>query len=128
MYANEFSSITSISWNQYDGNYVAIGTQAGDVYLVDKREPGYFLSVLHCFDSGVNKMAFSNATDFAVCGDANDIVIASRSEKGLEAQFRNSSHLGPVKDLKWHNDTFYSCGFGKCLIKSVRQSPSDQVV
>lgn len=121
LYANEFSSITSVSWNQDNDNYVGIGTRAGDVYLLDKREPKEFVSVLHCFNNSVNKISFHNSEEFAVCGDVNDVLIVSCNKNSLEILYKNSEHVGPVKDLKWYAGTLYSCGFGKCLIKHIRQ-------
>ncbi|KAJ8915814.1 hypothetical protein NQ315_004626 [Exocentrus adspersus] len=122
LYANEFSSITSISWNQDDDNFIAVGTLAGDVYLVDKREPKDFLSVLPCFHGAVNRMSFNNSKQFAVCGDVPEVLIVNTDKNALKVIYKNSEHSGPVKDVKWYNGTLYSCGFGKCVVKHSRQS------
>ncbi|XP_018576625.1 protein valois isoform X2 [Anoplophora glabripennis] len=121
IYTNEFSSICSVSWNQDNDNYIVVGTQAGDVYLLDKREPKDFVSVLHCFDGTINRISFKNSSEFAVCGDVNEVLIVNSNKNSLEILYRNTEHIGPVKDLKWHEDILYSCGFGKCLIKHTRQ-------
>ncbi|KAJ8940821.1 hypothetical protein NQ314_010579 [Rhamnusium bicolor] len=124
LYTNEFSSISTISWNQDDDNYIVAGTQAGDVYLLDKREPKDFVSVYHCFDVTVNRISFNNSKEFAVCGDINDVLILNSKSDSLEEIYKNAEHTGPVKDLKWHEGILYSCGFGRCLVKHVRQQPA----
>ncbi|CAH1119909.1 unnamed protein product [Phaedon cochleariae] len=121
LYNNEFSSLMSISWNQYDDNYIIVGTLAGDVYLLDKREPKSFISVLHCFDRKVNRIGFNDAKEFAVCGDSPEVLIVNCKSSYLETIYRNGKHPGHVKDLKWHKGTLYTCGFGKCVVKHVRQ-------
>ncbi|KAJ8946008.1 hypothetical protein NQ318_023253, partial [Aromia moschata] len=121
LYTNEFSSITSISWNQHDDHYLIAGTQAGDIYLIDKREPKDFVSVLHCFNSTVNRISFNDSKEFAVCGDVSEVLIIKCENNLLKEVYKNAEHIGPVKDVKWHKGILYSCGFGKCLVKHIKQ-------
>ncbi|XP_056648081.1 methylosome protein 50-like [Diorhabda sublineata] len=119
LYTNEFSSVTSIAWNQQDNNYIVTGTQAGDVYLLDKREPKEFLSVLYCFSAPVNRICFKDSSNFAVCGDTNEVLIINSKTSNLDIVYRNEKHQGHVKGLAWYNDVLYSCGFKQTLIKHV---------
>ncbi|XP_074027796.1 methylosome protein WDR77 isoform X1 [Leptinotarsa decemlineata] len=119
LYINEFSTVTSISWNQMDNNYIIVGTQAGDVYLLDKREPKDFVSTHHCFNAPINQTGFNGSKKFAVCGDISDVLIVNCVGGNLETVYQNDSHNGHVKGLKWHKGNLYTCGFGKCIVKHV---------
>ncbi|KAG5870956.1 hypothetical protein JTB14_037381 [Gonioctena quinquepunctata] len=120
IYANEFSSLTSVSWNQKDDNYIVVGTEAGDVYLVDKREPNDFVSTHHCFNAKINRTGFNGSTEFAVCGDTRHVLIVNCEGGNLKMTYENDSHSGHVKGLAWHQGTLYTCGFGKCLVKHIK--------
>ncbi|CAH1107259.1 unnamed protein product [Psylliodes chrysocephalus] len=119
LYNNEFSTITSVAWNQYDDNYLVAGTQAGDIYLLDKREPKDFISVLYCFSAPVNRISFKNSKDFAVCGDSKEVLVINSEGDNLDVVYKNEKHKGHVKGLAWYEDTLYSCGFGKSVINHV---------
>ncbi|KAJ8979658.1 hypothetical protein NQ317_006369 [Molorchus minor] len=97
LYSNEFSSITGIAWNQEDDHYITVGTQAGDIYLLDKRESKDFVSVLHCFDAPVNRVVFNNAKEFAVCGNTKDVLIVKCLSDELHDVYRNSNISGLSK-------------------------------
>lgn len=116
MYRNEFSSITAVSCNQDEDNYVAIGTAAGDLYLVDKREPKEFVSVLSCFEAPIHRIDYKKSK-IAVCGDTKEVLIADTQDYVLNNIYNNSDHKNFVRDVKWHNDVLYSCGFGTSIIK-----------
>lgn len=118
LYRNEFSSITSVSWDQDQDNYVAIGTEAGDLYLVDKREPKDFVSVLSCFEVPIRRTDISNSK-IAICGDTNEVIVASSQDSLLNIIFNNKEHKDFVRDVKWFDNILYSCGYGTSLVKHV---------
>ncbi|CAH1972587.1 unnamed protein product [Acanthoscelides obtectus] len=117
LYVNEFSSVTSVAWNQQSDNYIMVGVQAGDIYLVDKRETNNFVTVFTCFDAPVSRIAFKDSSEFAVCGETKEVLVLSCEDTCLETIYKYDEHKDHVKDIKWHNSTLYSCGFGKCLLK-----------
>ncbi|CAH1187323.1 unnamed protein product [Phyllotreta striolata] len=117
LYANEFSSITSVAWNQYDDNYIIAGTQAGDIYLLDRREPKEFVSIFYCFSAPVNKISFKDAKNFAVCGDTREILVINSEEDNFNVVYKNGKHKGHVKGLAWHGGVLFTCGFGRSVIK-----------
>lgn len=95
---------------------MAIGTEAGDLYLVDKREPKDFVSVLSCFEVPIRRTDISNSK-IAVCGDTNHIIVANHKDSLLNLIYNNSDHKNFVRDVKWHNNVLYSCGYGTDLVK-----------
>ncbi|VEN42727.1 unnamed protein product [Callosobruchus maculatus] len=117
LYTNEFSSVTSVAWNQHSDNYIMVGVQAGDIYLIDKREPKEFVSVFHCFDAPVTRMAFKDSSKLAICGEVNEVLVLSCDNSFLELAHKYDNHKDQVKDVKWYNSTLFTCGFGKCLMK-----------
>lgn len=121
LYNSEFSSITSVCWDQEDENSIAVGTEAGDVYFLDKREPNDFLAVLHCFDAPINRMAFNTAKELAVCGDTNKVLVLNNNDNFVQISYKSTEHKDYVKDVKWHNECLYSCGFEKSVIKHNRE-------
>ncbi|XP_072388132.1 methylosome protein WDR77 [Diabrotica undecimpunctata] len=119
LYSNEFSAINSVAWNQSNTNYIAVGTQAGDVYLLDKREPKDFVSVISCFPSPVNRLRFNNNSNLAVCGDSKDVLVVNTQSNNMNVIYKNEKHKGHVKGLSWNGDVLFSCGFERSLIKHV---------
>lgn len=118
LYNNEFSSLTKVTSNPQDSNYAAIGTQSGDVYLIDRREPGEFLATTHCFNNSINDLAFNESHQLGVAGDTRTVFVFNVKNNNLKEVYRDSRHENQVKDLKWYDSCLYSCGFGvKQVIK-----------
>nr|CAI5850625.1 unnamed protein product [Callosobruchus analis] len=117
LYINEFSSVTSVAWNQQSDNYITVGVEAGDIYLIDKREPKEFVSVFHCFDAPVTRVAFKDSSKLAVCGEVNEVLVLSCENAFLEMTHKYDNYKEHIKDVKWYNSSLYTCGFGKCVMK-----------
>lgn len=95
---------------------VAAGNAAGDVYVIDKREPKQFVTVYNCFDSGVHRMRFEDSGKLAVCGDTKDVVVLNCTENSLKPLYISQEHKEVVRGLAWYEGGLYSCGYdGKCL-------------
>lgn len=106
LYSNEFSSLTSIATNPLDSNYFIIGSQAGDIYLVDKRETNHFVKTMHCYDGSVRRISFNNNTSkqFAVCGDDKQVIVIKGnnwSEKGQTVRIPEQNY---IRDVKWYQE------------------------
>lgn len=118
LYNNEFSSLTKVVSNPKNSNYFVVGTQGGDIYLVDKREPGDFVCSHQCFNKPVKCLAFNESHRLAVSGEINKILIFNTENNTFKDLCTNESHKGHVKALKWYQNDLYSCGFGtKQLLK-----------
>lgn len=120
LYVNEFSSLCSVAWHPLDSNLLTVGSAAGDVYLLDKREPKQFVSVANCFsNSRLHKMRFHSSGDLAVCGNTNSIVVLDCKGESLKLVYVNQQHNDVVQGLVWYEDALYSCGFDKKIVKHV---------
>lgn len=116
IYSNEFASLKCIRWNQNDTNYLVVGSQAGDIYIIDQREPKEFVCVHHCFDNNIHKISLSDSNKVAVCGDTNEIIIADLEAASFQNVKSNIEHQGYVRDLKWNKNSLYSCGHDKLVL------------
>lgn len=113
IYENEFSSLRSIAWNTTNSNELAVGTSAGDIYLIDIREPKEFLSVLNCSKYAIHRLKCNNSGQIAVCSDTNKVDILSTENGALKPLYSEEKHSNVVRGLAWHEKTLYSCGFNK---------------
>ncbi|KAJ3663662.1 hypothetical protein Zmor_007895 [Zophobas morio] len=116
LYNNEFCSITSVACNQHNSNYVVAGTEGGDIYLLDKREPKEFISVASC-NCYIYRIVFDDSNKLAVCGDLNKVLVFKCEDEILNNAYCNDKHCGIVRGLAWYNETLYSCGFDKQVVK-----------
>lgn len=120
LYVNEFSSLCSIAWHPLDTNLLAVGSAAGAVYLLDKREPKQFVSVANCFNNNcLHRIRFNATGDLAVCGDTNSVVVLDCKEQTLKSIYVSQHHSNVVRGLAWYNDALYTCGFDKKIVKHV---------
>ncbi|GJQ68539.1 putative WD40 repeats [Trypoxylus dichotomus] len=55
LYNNEFSSLTAAAWNPLNSDYLIVGSEAGDIYLLNIKEPKDVLCTMHCFNSSIYK-------------------------------------------------------------------------
>ncbi|KAI4470632.1 methylosome protein 50 [Holotrichia oblita] len=55
IYNNEFSSLTSIAWSPLNRDCMVVGSEAGDIYLLDIKQPTDVLCSTHCFDGSIYK-------------------------------------------------------------------------
>lgn len=116
LYENEFTSLNAVSWSKHASETIAVGSDGGDVYLLDIRYPKEFTSSYHCFDSGVHRMVFSKDGHLAVCGKISDVVILDCRE-GISLVSKDSCHNGITRALSWSGSAVYSCGYDKQLVK-----------
>lgn len=118
IYSNEFCSLTSTACNQTDNNYIVVGSQAGSVYLIDRRQPNEFVDVFNCFEKAINRITFNAPNQYAICGNTNKVLVLNGNIK-LEKIYENNQHSSIVRDVKWFNGELYSCGFNKSIIQHV---------
>lgn len=97
-------------------NFVVAGSDAGDIYLLDKREPKQFVTVYNCFDKRIHRLKFNDSNKLAVCGDTTDIVVLNCGESNLKPLYLSQEHSDIVRGIAWWKDELYSCGYdGKYL-------------
>lgn len=105
-----------VACHPVDSNLVATGSDAGDVYILDKREPKQFVSVYNCFDNPIYRLKFNDSDKLAICGDNTDVIVLSCNESNLKTLYISHEHKDIVRGLAWCQDDLYSCGYdGKCL-------------
>lgn len=120
LYQNEFSTMTTVCHHPAYSNIIAAGSDAGDIYLLDKREPKQFVTVYNCFDSSIHRAKFDDSNKLAICGDTKDLLVLNCSENNLKPLYISQEHEDIVRGLAWWEGDLYSCGYdGKCLKHSV---------
>lgn len=116
LYENEFSSLNSVAFCKHAPETLAVGSEGGDVYLLDVRNPREFVNSHHCFDSGVHRVVSNKDGYLGVCGRISDVVILDCRE-AMSVVSTSSCHDGVARGLSWCGSTLYSCGFDKQIIK-----------
>lgn len=119
LYVNEFSSLRSVAWHPTSTNIITVGTAAGDVYILDKREPKQFVTVYNCFDSNVHRMKFSDSGKLAVCGNVKDVLVFTCVDNALKAVYISQQHSDITRSLAWYEGDLYTCGFDGKILKHV---------
>lgn len=105
-----------VSWHPLHSNLVVAGSSAGDIYLLDKREPKQFITVYNCFKSQIHRLKFNDSDKLAVCGDTNDVLVLNCNESNLKQLYVSQEHNNIVRGLAWWKGDLYSCGYDvKCL-------------
>lgn len=118
IYSNEFAALTSVAWHQTNDNNILIGTEAGDIYLVDKRDPNTFVDVNRCLKSSIYRITYGQNNQFAVCSESNEVLVLDCSDTSLNVTYNNKEHDDIVRGLAWSKDgTLYSCGYNKKIVK-----------
>lgn len=116
LYQNEFASLMSVAWNLHATDYITVGSQGGDIYNLDIRQPKQFVDSHRCFEASIHHMAFNNLGYLAVCGDCTNVVVLN-SKDNMNVSYESKDHGAFVRGLAWFEDTLYSCGFDKKFIK-----------
>ena len=98
---------------------MTIGSEAGDMYLIDKRKSNDFISVSNCFNSAVHKVLYNSNENVAVCGDNKFVLIYDCNEGGLKKCYESVEHSGIVRGMCWYGDKLYSCGFDKKIVTHI---------
>ncbi|XP_018333824.1 uncharacterized protein LOC108742952 [Agrilus planipennis] len=123
LYANEFGSLTAIAWNESNSNYMAVGSEGGDIYMLDIRQPKDYVNVAHGFECKVHHLKFNDGSYLAAAGDSPGFLVLESDDDKLTPIYRNRVHKGFVRGFSWHNKFLYSCGFdGKVLKHNVFDS------
>ncbi|KAK4872625.1 hypothetical protein RN001_014654 [Aquatica leii] len=112
LYQNEFSGLTSIAWNPQQTDFVTVGSQGGDLYSFDIRQPREFRSYHHCFDASIHRIKFNNSGYLAVCGDTSKVLVLE-PEHSYRIVLKKADHDGVARGLGWYQNTLYTCGFDK---------------
>lgn len=108
--------MNSVAFHPVLPHLVVAGSTAGDVYLLDKREPKQFVAVLNCFKSGIHRMKFDCSGRLAICGDRKTLQVLNCTVDGLKSLYVSDQHSDIVRGLAWFGDNLYSCGYDrKCL-------------
>lgn len=116
LYQNEFSAMKTVCCHPLHSNIVTAGSDAGDIYLLDKREPKQFVTVYNCFDNSIHRMTFDDSNKLAVCGDTKDLLVLNCSESNLKPLYISQEHEDIVRGLAWYEGELFSCGYdGTCL-------------
>lgn len=116
LYINEFSAVKQVACHPSHSNFVIAGSSAGDIYLLDKREPKHFVTVYNCFNKPIHGLKFDKSCKLAVCGDNSEVIVLNCSENDFKPLYISHEHTDFVRGLTWWRDELYSCGYdGKCL-------------
>lgn len=107
--------MTSVAWNLKNDEYVTVGSESGDVYLLSIKQPKDVIYSTHSFDGSVHKQCFNSSGHLAVCGNTSNVLIYDCQSNELKKCYENVEDNTVVRGLTWYKDNLYMCGFNKKL-------------
>ena len=122
--------LTSVNWNTILDHIVAIGSEGGDVSLIDIRNAGASALQESCiFPRSVHKLLFNpnpeRSEELACCCD-DTIVEVLDINKEFSSVYKNEGHADFVRGLAWYKDELISCSWDNTVVKHAIHSCDDQ--
>ncbi|KOC67425.1 Methylosome protein 50 [Habropoda laboriosa] len=113
--------LTAVSWNPNIENFLAIGTDNGEVVIVDARRSDIeVLRELSAFTRPVHKLLFNpNAEkleELAVCCDNTSVEVLDINSQ-FSPIYKDNRHTDFVRGLTWFNNYLYSCSWDNTALK-----------
>lgn len=115
IYNNEFSSLTNVAWNPLNKDSLVVASEAGDIYILNIKEPTEVLCSTHCFDGSIYKVCFNHSGLLGVTGSISNVLIYNCQNDQLLKCYETLEHNTVIKGLTWNKNNLYSCGFNKKL-------------
>ncbi|XP_076619515.1 methylosome protein WDR77 [Colletes latitarsis] len=113
--------LTTVNWNSILDHIVAIGTDNGDVVLMDIRKPGASVLEEACiFPRPVQKLLFNpnpeRSEDLACCCDNNFVQVLDINNN-FSSIYKNEDHTDFVRGLSWYKDQLFSCSWDSTVLR-----------
>lgn len=121
--------LTAICWSPNKPNIVAIGTDGGEVVIVDTRKGGVkLLSKSIASSRPVHRLVFNpdsgRVEELAVCSDDVLIEVCDVNNR-LSAVYKDSRHTDFVRGLTWFDRHLYSCSWDNVVLKHATKSQNN---
>ncbi|XP_043261819.1 methylosome protein 50-like [Colletes gigas] len=113
--------LTTVNWNSVLDHIVAIGSDNGDVVLMDIRKPGVSVLEETCiFPRPVQKLLFNpnpeRSEDLACCCDDNFVHVLDVNNN-FSSLYKNEDHTDFVRGLSWYKDQLFSCSWDSTVLR-----------
>ena len=113
--------LTAVNWNPNSDNILAIGTEGGDVVLIDIRKTDTSVLEETCIlPRSVHKLLFNpnseRSEELACCCDDNIVKVLDTNSQ-LSSIYKDESHSDFVRGLTWFKDALYSCSWDNTVLK-----------
>lgn len=113
--------LTSVNWNFVMDNIIAIGTENGDVILVDTRKStDSALKNSRVFSRSVHKLLFNpnpeRSEELACCADDTIVRVVDINKK-FSSIYEDGSHRDFVRGLAWYKNELISCSWDNAVNK-----------
>ncbi|XP_078040859.1 methylosome protein WDR77 [Augochlora pura] len=123
-------SLTTANWNPVLDHTLAIGTDNGDVILVDIRNASdSVLQESKIFSKSLHKVLFNpnpeRSGELACCCD-DTLVQVLDINSNLSSIYENERHTDFVRGLAWYKDELFSCSWDNTVNKHTIHSCNDQ--
>ncbi|XP_031826177.1 methylosome protein WDR77 [Nomia melanderi] len=118
--------LTAVNWNTILDHIIAIGTENGDVTLVDIRKAGIsILQDANVFPRSVHKLLFNpnpeRSEELACCCDDTRVDVLDINNN-FSSIYKNERHSDFVRGLAWYKDQLFSCSWDNTVSKHIIQS------
>ncbi|XP_076287392.1 methylosome protein WDR77 [Lasioglossum baleicum] len=121
--------LTAVNWNSVMDHIIAIGTDNGDVILVDTRNSrNSALKNAKVFSRSVHKLLFNpnpeRSEELACCAD-DTLVRVLDINRNFSSIYEDKSHYDFVRGLAWYKDELISCSWDNAVNKHTIHSRGD---
>ncbi|KAJ9587386.1 hypothetical protein L9F63_019087 [Diploptera punctata] len=124
--------LSALSWHT-SKDVLAVGSNTGEVTLIDTRQLKTPLAQTVCFSRPVHRLSFATHKPdwLAVCADDTKVKVLDCASDTPNILYCDDRHDDFVRGLTWHNrnETLYSCGWDKqVLLHNIALSPANMEV
>ncbi|XP_054013340.1 methylosome protein 50-like isoform X1 [Hylaeus anthracinus] len=113
--------LTAVNWNSILDHIIAIGSDNGDISLLDVRKPHAPVLQEACiFPRSIQKLLFNpnpeRSEELAGCCD-DTLVQVLDIKNNFSSVYKNEDHTDFVRGLSWYKDKLFSCSWDSTVLK-----------
>jgi len=112
-------NLTALAWQAGDGNLLNVGSDFGNVSLVDVRTPAQPPIKTSCvYQKPIYRLLSINPSSLAACADSHEVKVVDPLSEDFSVRYVDSRHSDFVRGLSYDKSSriLYSCGWDKEVV------------
>ncbi|PNF41240.1 hypothetical protein B7P43_G01506 [Cryptotermes secundus] len=112
--------LTSVAWHMSQSDLLAVGSNSGDIIMIDVRQLKEPLGLSCCFIRPIHRLRFAHHWPelLAVCADDSRLKVLDCTASSPTVIYEDDRHDDFVRGLAWHprSESLFSCGWDKQVL------------